>query len=172
MLSNLSSRAPVKKDLKRFIALAPCVALTSDKPESYYENGLYKFLENEIYSIFGPYWDEELPKICKNLPKEVCEEWTTKTINEFDTIEPTSAKNLIYLTQNGFQGRYQKYAPNYLAGEKQTDLIDLAKVSDGVSIAMFMPVFDEMCPFKPLAELKTDYTKFMPVTHNYFTFGA
>ena len=42
-------------------------------------------------------------------------------------------------------------------GERQTNLIDIEAISRDIEIAMFVPQRDELCPFLPLIELKTDY---------------
>ena len=58
-----------------------------------------------------------------------------------------------------------------MAGETTTDLISVANIGDRVSISMFVPEADELCPFDPLKEIKTDYVKFYPgEKHDFFGF--
>ena len=54
-------------------------------------------------------------------------------------------------------------------GEKQTELVDVKLIGNGVRIAMFVPEKDEICPFWPMQEIATEFTKKMPdATHGYY----
>ena len=66
-LADTSDSFNVKLGLHKFIALAPCVLFNTQvegKPESYYENGLYKFPSADIHAIMGPNWEKNQEKIC------------------------------------------------------------------------------------------------------------
>ena len=92
--------------------------------------------------------------------QEVCDEFVNldrTTSRSGSPYQPTSIQNLIYWWQNSFQDRYQEFAPNYMDGEKRTDLIDIAAISRDIDVAMFVPQRDELCPFLPLIELKADF---------------
>ena len=59
-----------------------------------------------------------------------------------------------------------------MSGEKQTELVDVKSIGDGVRIAMFVPEKDEVCPFWPMEEIKTEFIKKMPgATHSYYGFA-
>ena len=56
----------VENSLHKFIALSPCVRFRTDGlDEAYFEQGLYQFQKNDIHSLFGPTWNDDLKKICK-----------------------------------------------------------------------------------------------------------
>ena len=77
-LANKNINLDIKNSLHKFIALSPCVAANvGGIDEAYYENGLYKFPEAGIHSIFGPNWEENLAKICAQFSKEVCNEYSS-----------------------------------------------------------------------------------------------
>ena len=38
-------------------------------------------------------------------------------------------------------------------GETQTELINLSNIGDEVSISMFVPEADTLCPFEPLRDI-------------------
>ena len=50
----------------------------SDKDESFFERGLYKFPEAGIYSVFGPEWATDLSKMRREFSKEVCGDFDEK----------------------------------------------------------------------------------------------
>ena len=51
----------VENSLHKFIALSPCVYFqTKGLDEAYFEEGLYKFPEAGIHTLFGPSWEDDL----------------------------------------------------------------------------------------------------------------
>ena len=51
----------VENSLHKFIALSPCVRFRTDGlDEAYFEQGLYQFMKNDIHSLFGPDWNDNL----------------------------------------------------------------------------------------------------------------
>ena len=79
--------------------------------------------------------------------------------------------NLRYWWNNGFQKRFQKYTPNYTDVETQTELINVFNIGDEVSISMFVPEADTLCPFEPLRDVKMDYIQFYPnEDHGFFSY--
>ena len=171
MFTALAEKNPdLKRSLHKFVALAPCVTAIFDKTkdESYYENSLYKFPQYGIHSLYDRYfWSSNLKKICAKFSQEVCDEYT----NVPEGRQATSTRNLIYWLNNHFQNRFQMYAPNYLEGEKHTELFDVDSIR-GVRISMFVPENDEYCTFDQLKNVKTETTKFMPVPHSHFATGG
>lgn len=158
----------IKSSLHKVIALSPCVMVNTKfekaeqwKAENYFEAGLYKFPSVGIHAFKGPNWERDLAKICSEFRTELCEEFTKLSEDKRPGLsrDPTSMLNLRYWWNNGFQNRYQEFAPDYLQGERITKLIDIAAISEGASIAMFVPEVDELCPFEPLKDLKVDYIK-------------
>ena len=175
-LTNKDLLRELNPSLHKFIALSPCV-MTQEKEhpdEAYYQNGLYKFKENGIYSIGGPNWENDLKKICSKFSQEVCDEWVAKTqLSESLSIRPqaTSTDNLIYWVNNGFQKRFQDFAPNYSEGVTRTALRNFYDVK-GTRVSMFVPENDELCPFEPLIMVKVENTNWMPnISHNWFDTG-
>jgi len=52
---------------------------------------------------------------------------------------------------NAFQNRFQEYAPDYMNGKKETDLIKLDGI-DKVQISMLVPEFDMECSLERARE--------------------
>ena len=53
----------------------------------------------------------------------------------------------IHWRQNAYTGRFQEYAPNYLSGDRITELIDIPSI-DKVPIVMMAGRKDRVCPHK------------------------
>ena len=80
-------------------------------------------------------------------------------------------KTLIHGIQIGYQDRFQKFAPNYLAGEKETELYDINRIGEGINIVMLVPETDQ-CNFDLLNDIKVDhYYKYPGQVHEMFTEG-
>ena len=47
--------------------------------------------------------------------------------------------------QNTYTDRFQEFAPNYMAGDRETDLIDLGSI-DKIPISMLVGTSDKTCP--------------------------
>ena len=161
----------IANSLHKVIALSPCAYYRTDGlDESYFENGLYKFPEEGIHSILGPNWDRALQVICEKFSTEVCEEYTNLGHKTDYTVrnETVSTLSLIHQWQSSFQKRIQKYAPNYMSGEKQTEQIDPSKITN-VRFGVLAPQEDELCVAEALAGLQTEYIRLIPdVPHKYF----
>ena len=159
----------VKKSLHKFIALSPCVIFNTKfrgaeewKDENYYETGLYKFSSMGIHAYKGPNWEDDLATICDEFSPAVCEEYKAHSTKEYYPgieYQATSTLNLIYWWNNGFQNRYQDFPSNFMDGEKKAPLIDVEAIGKDVSIAMFVPLNDELCPFEPMRDIKVDHIR-------------
>ena len=53
--------------------------------------------------------------------------------------------------QNTYTDRFQEFAPNYMAGDRETELIDIASI-DKVPIAMLVGTVDNTCPYARAVE--------------------
>ena len=171
MLSALSHKEYGLQDsILKFIALSPCVMFDTDfrgndawMSEQYFISGLYKFPSYGVHAFKGPNWEQDIVTICEEFRPEVCDEYIERSSEYKDfPLQPTSMVNLRYWWNNGFQKRFQEYAPNYMEGEKQTNLINVANIGDEVSISMFVPEADELCPFDGMKDIKVDSLKWYP----------
>ena len=65
--------------LYKYVALGPCfVSWDPRSPEEYAEE-MQLFVDNKIYAINGPNWDQDLQTICDNFPKRYCKKYTDYT---------------------------------------------------------------------------------------------
>lgn len=60
-------------NLYKFVAFAPCTICPTDKPESYYDDGLYAYTSVGVYDLYGPHWKKEYKKVCKELGDDACD---------------------------------------------------------------------------------------------------
>ena len=87
----------IKKSLHKFVAMSPCAIFnTADMDESFFSNGLYKFPEVGVHSLYGPDWEKNLQTICSEFRPEVCDQY------KLPGQQPTSAINLRHWVTNGF----------------------------------------------------------------------
>ena len=76
-------------------------------------------------------------------------------------------KNLRYYWNNGFTNRYQ----HYNEGWREAELIDTKVIGEEVTISMFVPRYDELCPFTPFEDIKVSYIRWYEDTsigHHHF----
>ena len=65
-LTDGNINSDLKNYLHKAVLLAPCVRFQIEGlDESYFEQGLYKFPQAGIHSLFGPEWDKDLKRICE-----------------------------------------------------------------------------------------------------------
>ena len=126
-------------NLYKFVAFAPCTMFSEDQgPESMYAETLYKFPSLGVHDLYGPHWKQSHEKICSRFGKDTCDMWTCPDC------QPSSVRNEMHWLQNTYTGRFQEYAPRYLEGEREADLIDLASIEQ-VPISMLVGSEDTLC---------------------------
>lgn len=78
--------------------------------------------------------------------------------------------------QNTYTDKFQEFAPNYDAGERETDLIDIGSI-DKVPIAMLVGTADSTCPYQRAVEtastiddMVTHFESIEGESHGYFSY--
>mmetsp|Transcript_25766 Transcript_25766/g.32070 ORF Transcript_25766/g.32070 Transcript_25766/m.32070 type:complete len:117 (+) Transcript_25766:252-602(+) len=103
-----------KDNLYKFLAFAPCTICPPDGPESYYEDTLYSIPSVGVHDLYGPHWPRDFAKICSELGREAC------LYADCVTCKPVAVQAETHWWQNTYMDRFQEYAPNYMAGERET----------------------------------------------------
>jgi len=95
-----------------------------------------------IYAQGGPYWYEELPRLCQAFGAEAC-----FTLQKLGFLKNISYKTLQHQAQNHQQGRFQEYSGNYwdlFKSDRTTQLIDLRNIKK-VPVGMYVGGNDITC---------------------------
>jgi len=132
-------------NLHKFVAFAPCTICPDGNEESYYEDSLYAYPSVGVYDLYGPHWESEYEKVCNELGEDACD------YANCDDCEPMAVQSETHWAQNTYTDRFQEYAPNYLAGERETTLIDISSI-DKIPIALLVGTADETCPYARAVE--------------------
>ena len=155
-------------NVHKVIAMAPCTVNPPWTDESYYEKGLYQLQGAGIYDEYGPNWKAEYPEVCL-VSEEACEQLNCANC------QPMSIQSSLHWQQNTYTGRFQEFAPNYLDGERETDLIDIGSI-DKVPIAMLVGKDDVTCPYSQavitaniIGDMVTHFESIEGADHMYFS---
>ena len=125
-------------NLFTFAAIDPCT-IDVNEGTRLYEEGLFHFADYGIYVFGGPNWKQDQKTICNNFDEEICE-----FAEGMAGGEPVSLQTAVHWAQNVIQNRYQEYAPDYMQGKTQTDLIDLSKIKN-VPVTLWSGLLDTVC---------------------------
>ena len=86
-----------------------------------------------------------------------------------------SIQSSLHWQQNTYTGRFQEFAPNYLDGERETDLVDIGSI-DKVPIAMLVGKDDVTCPYSQavitaniIGDMVTHFESIEGADHMYFS---
>lgn len=127
-------------NLYKFVAMAPCTICPVDGPELYWDNTLFAMPSIGVYDLYGPNWDVEYEEVCDDLGQLAC---SYASCTDCCTM---SVQSETHWWQNTYTNRFQEFAPNYLSGDKETELIDIAGI-DKVPIVMMSGTLDVTCPY-------------------------
>lgn len=132
--------------MHKFLAFAPCTICPEDGPESKWHDSLFQFPSIGVYHEYGPgYWTHSYEKIALKLGPKAC------TVASCLWCKPVSVFSETHWWQNTYTNRFQEYAPNFLEGERETDLIDIAGI-DKIPISMIAGTADVTCPYERAVE--------------------
>lgn len=146
-LANIEDK--ISEYLLKFVAIAPCMMYnTGGWPESEVEKTLYRFPEIGVYSVYGPDAQASYDKIKAEFGEEVANQMAGCV-----GCQGSSVRTEIHWMQNAYQGRMQEFAPNYMAGEKVTEQVDLASI-DKIPISMIVAKNDETCTLEKAETLR------------------
>lgn len=123
--------------------MAPCTLSEDYVEASVYENGVFKFWDDEIYNLGdrnrGEDWWSTLDFICENYPENVC-----NYASGYGYAEPVAVKGEMYGGQQHLIHRFQEFAPNYAEGQIITPLIPLYSISI-VPVTFWTSELDTTC---------------------------
>ena len=159
--------------LHKVVHLAPCfVPHVPNWTKPLANRTIMQFPSKGIYAINGPNWDEDLKTICANWPGKLCDIYTNETGSQGQSV--TSEQ---YWVMNGLTDRFQEYAPNWLDGETETDLVEMSNIKQ-VPMTFFVGTHDEVCMHKTAMkyisqiQAPTNYIDCEGKTHGYFASDA
>ena len=128
------------ENLHKIVHMAPCFVMNApDAMKLYYTETVAKMESKGFYSINGPNWDTELPQICDEFGKVICEYFTHITGSQGQSV-----KSEQYWIMNGLEDRFQEFEDNW-PKTKETDLIDVSKINT-VPMGFFIGSRDNVCP--------------------------
>ena len=127
------------------------------------------FPEIGVHDLYGPnYFPKEHATICSELGVQAC------LYGSRYWFQPMAVQSEIHWWQNTYTNRFQEYAPNYMQGERETDLIPIETI-DKVPIAMLVGTADNTCPYDRAVETAsiigdavTHFESIEGVDHGYF----
>lgn len=127
--------------------MAPCTLSEDYVEPSVYQDGVFKFWDDEIYNLGGPpNWWTTLDFICENYPENVCD-----YASGYGYAEPVAVKGEMYGGQQHLIHRFQEFAPNYAEGQIITPLIPLYSISR-VPVTFWTSELDTTCSHKTAVE--------------------
>lgn len=128
-------------NVHKAVLLAPgFIPSTYDIPQEYVLPSYQYREKNKVYSMAGPNWKKDNKTLCKAYGKALC-----AAIDWYQYAEPGSVKTENHMSFNAYEDRFQEWAPNYLAGERQTALVPVDTI-DKVPISIFAGELDSAIP--------------------------
>ena len=135
-----------------FALVAPCTISEFELWPLFNRVFVTLFETIDVHAFSGPYWYQDLPKLCKKFGKEACGALMMSAY-----LKDISFKTFFHQAQNTQQRRFQEYSPTYWnvfsEAERITPLIDLSKIKK-VPVGMYVGEADVTCPSATAVEAK------------------